>query len=354
MKKILINVLIFILIVSFSSIFIGCTTSVSAESTTTSVSAESTKTNLPEKAAAGATNKWDITYICHAPNIDFFQPTKEGAQDFIKIWGEDRVNFNWTGPQKYSVESHVDIVQQAIPKSDAIVLTAPDPVAFNKVIADAKNAGLPVVVFNADAPTSERDAFVGQDRVFAGMQMGEAAVEYANKYLPDRGKGEIKYFITAAYGGHSAIEEIINGYKLVLNKDPRFVNVVDNYLIITNDPVQAYSTVENQMLATPGVDFILGSCSLTYVAGQYVRKNGLQDKVHVFGVTVDSTALDLLKDGSMKELSDQNPYMQGYVTMSLLYAYLENNRPIKGMNCNTGASIVTKENMSTWENFLKK
>lgn len=353
MKKLLI-VLVPIIVIAIISVFgfSGCKTAASEEvagdgAAAEEVSEDAGGEDVEEKVVAG--EKIRITNICHQPHIEFFGVAKVGIQDFVdSVWGWDKVDVTWTGPLpgEWSVEKQIEIIEASIPNSDAIICTAPDPTAFNEVIQKVKDAGLPCILYNADAPDSARDIFVGQDRYNTGVSVGKEVIKYADEHYADRGEGEIKYAISIAFAGHSALEKINQGYRDVLDQDPRFVSVVPDYIVTGTDPIGVYDTWQNAVLSYPDLDFVMHCDACGGYTGQVIKDNDLSDQINVFTVCSSTLDLDMLKAGAMKFVADQNQYLQGYLPMSLLYLYFEMGMPVleAGMNLDTGYIPITAEN----------
>jgi len=354
------KVIISLIIISMIGVFCfsGCKSAVeeaaAGEEVEEAAAGEEVEEAAGEEEQVVANEKIRITNICHQPHIEFFGVAKVGIKDFVdNIWGWDNVDVTWTGPLpgEWSVEKQIEIIEASIPNSDAIICTAPDPTAFNEVIQKAKDAGLPVILYNADAPDSGRDAFVGQDRYETGVSVGKEVIKYADENLADRGEGEIKYAISIAFAGHSALENINRGYRDVLDKDPRFVSVLPDYIVSGTDPLGVYDNCQNAVLSYPDLDFILHCDACGGYSGQVINDNNLQDQIAVFTVCSSTLDLDMLKAGAMKFVADQNQYLQGYIPMSLLYLYFELGMPVidAGMNLDTGYIPITQDNID--ENY---
>ena len=93
---------------------------------------------------------------------------------------------------------------------DAIAVALVDRVAFNRPIERARAAGIPVFAYNADAPKSGRQAYVGQDLFAAGVKMGEriAALvpsEQVALFISTPGACCTIRFRNAICGSHAAV-----------------------------------------------------------------------------------------------------------------------------------------------------
>src|SRR5260370_25299863 len=57
--------------------------------------------------------------------------------------------------------------------ADGVAVSLIDLKAFNQPVSAALSAGIPVVAYNADAAGNARLAYIGQDLLKAGQQMGQ-------------------------------------------------------------------------------------------------------------------------------------------------------------------------------------
>ena len=57
-------------------------------------------------------------------------------------------------------------------KANGIATMLIDPTAFTAPVKAALKAGIPVVAYNADEPQTGRLAYIGQDLLVSGQQMG--------------------------------------------------------------------------------------------------------------------------------------------------------------------------------------
>ena len=72
--------------------------------------------------------------------------------------------------------------------ADGIAVSLIDLHAFNAPVEAALKAGIPVVAYNADAPSNKRLSYIGQNLKLAGEQMGE-------RIVADVGSGDVALFI---------------------------------------------------------------------------------------------------------------------------------------------------------------
>ena len=136
---------------------------------------------VPALGRAAEGKRYKFVVITHATAVPFFVPVRKGAEDAGKLVGAD---VTYTGPAGFDIQRQVEFMKSAIAqKVDGIACTLPDPTAFSDVVSEARSKGIPVIAINADAPKSERMAYIGQGNYEAGRSMGEQIT----KLLPQGG-----------------------------------------------------------------------------------------------------------------------------------------------------------------------
>src|SRR5437764_5211153 len=129
---------------------------------------------------------YKFVFVNHVTTNPFFTPTQYGIADACKLFG---CTYQWTGSENSDVNQMVNAFNSAITaKADGIGVSLIDLHAFNAPVEKALAAGIPVISYNADAPTNKRLSYTGQDLKLAGEQMGERVVSAV-------GSGEVGLFI---------------------------------------------------------------------------------------------------------------------------------------------------------------
>ena len=81
-----------------------------------------------------------ITFVTHDLGAGVFAPVRRGMEDACKQINAD---CEFLGPQTFDQTQQVAILEAAIAKKpDAIVMTRPDPSAYNGVLKKAIDAGI--------------------------------------------------------------------------------------------------------------------------------------------------------------------------------------------------------------------
>ena len=161
--------------------------------------------------------RWKFVFVNHVTTNPFFVPTQYGIQDACGLLGCD---FQWAGSANADVGEMVNAVNAAIAsKASAIATCIVDPKAFDKPIANALAAGIPVFSYNADAPAgggNQRLAYIGQDLYKSGVAMGEKIVGMIDS-------GTVALFI--ATPGQLNIQPRLDGASDVIKKSGKQITI---------------------------------------------------------------------------------------------------------------------------------
>jgi simple sugar transport system substrate-binding protein len=257
----------------------------------------------------GSSKPLKFTMVNHVTTNVFFTPTQSGAQDACKLLG---CTYQWTGSATSNVSEMVNSINTAVTAGvNGIATTLIDPTAFTKPVAAALAAKIPVVAYNADEPTTGRLAYIGQDLLVSGQQMGA----HIASLVPS---GDIGLFI--ATPGAANIQPRIDGALQTLKAHPS----IKPHVVATGAAVPAELTVINSYAVghpnTKGL-FAVDAGS-TQGCAQTIQKLGLAKK-GVKGGGYDLTPIteQLLAAGDIQFTIDQQPYLQGFLPILELYVY---------------------------------
>ena len=258
----------------------------------------------------GVSASYHFVLVNHVTTNVFFTPTQSGAADACKLLG---CSYTWTGSATSNVPEMVNSINSAVTaKANGIATSLIGPTAFNKPVAAALAAGIPVVAYNADEPTTGRLAYIGQDLYVSGQQMGQHIVSL----LPSG--GQIGLFI--ATPGAANIQPRIDGAKATLASHSN----IKADVVATGAAVPAELTVIDSWATghpTAKGMFAVDAGSTQGLA-QTIQKHGLKAKGWVGG-GYDLTPIteQLLAAGAIEFTIDQQPYLQGFLPILELYLY---------------------------------
>ncbi|NGN68125.1 sugar ABC transporter substrate-binding protein [Streptomyces sp. A7024] len=288
------------------------------------------------------TPKWRFVFVNHVTTNPFFTPTQYGAQDACALLGAD---FQWTGSKDSSVQEMVSAMTSAVSaKADGIAVAVVDKNAFKSPVDKALDAGIPTVSYNADGskgdPGTSRLCYIGQDLYESGVQMGERIADL----MPDG--GDAVGFI--ATPGSLNIQPRIDGAADAIKasgKDISFKSVASGAELPKElSTIDAYASGHKDLKGMFAVD--AGS---TEAVGKVMKKYDLKGKgVVAGGFDMNPNTLTSIKEGSLDFTIDQQPYLQGFLTVLYLWMYRLSGGLVMPSITDTGLLFVTEDTVDPY------
>ena len=283
--------------------------------------------------------KWRFTFVNHVTTNPFFVPTRYGAEDACALLG---CTYQWTGSEKSIATDMVNALNTAVSAGvDGIAVCLVDQAAFNDPVEKALQAGIPVVSYNADVPTNKRLCYIGQDLFVSGKGLGQRIVEL----VPE---GEVVGFI--ATPGQLNIQPRLDGAKAAIKDSGKNITLTEiSTGAALNDEVSA---VEAYFAGHPNIKgmFAVDAGSTAAVA-KTMAEHQLQSKgVHAGGFDLLPTTLEAIAKGDLDFTIDQQPYLQGFYTVLVLFLYKISGGLTGPSDINTGLNFVTKSSVNPFLN----
>jgi simple sugar transport system substrate-binding protein len=281
--------------------------------------------------------QWKFVFVNHVTTNPFFVPTRYGAEDACALLG---CTYQWTGSEKSIATDMVNALNTGVSaKADGIAVCLVDLTAFNDPVEKALAAGIPVVSYNADAKDNKRLCYIGQDLFLSGKGLGQRIVELV-------GEGEVVGFI--ATPGQLNIQPRLDGAKEAIKESGKKItlNEVATGPTVNEElsRIQAYYTGHPDLKGMFAVD--AGS---TEGVAKTMAANKLREKgVHAGGFDLLPTTLDAIKKGDLDFTIDQQPYLQGFYTVMVLFMYKISGGLTGPSDINTGLKFVTKTSVDPY------
>lgn len=294
-----------------------------------------------DDAAAGKANtpRMKIAMITHAaPGDTFWDLIRKGAEAAA---AKDNVKLIYSNDPNAATQAN--LIQNAIDqKVDGIAVTLAKPDAMKDAVAKAEAAGIPVVGFNAGLDNWKEQGlleYFGQDESVAGEALGNKLNDLGAKHN----------ICVIQEQGHVALEARCAGVKKT------FKGKTENLYVNGTDMPSVKSTITAKLKQDSGIDYVvtLGApYALTSV--QSVSDAGSKAKVATFDLNKD--LVKAVQDGSVQFAVDQQPYLQGYLSVDSLWLYKTNGNFSGGgvAPVLTGPAFVDKDNVESVASFAAK
>jgi simple sugar transport system substrate-binding protein len=258
----------------------------------------------------GSSKSYKFVFVNHVTTNPFFVPTQYGAADACKLLG---CSYQWTGSASSNVNEMVNAVNTAVTSAaDGIAVALIDLHAFNSPVQSALSANIPVLAYNADAVGNPRLAYIGQDLLKAGQQMGQHIVSL----VPS---GDVGLFI--ATPGAANIQPRIDGAKQSIKASGKPITA---HTVATGAAVPAeLSTIDAYWVGHPNTKGLFAvDGGSTQSTAQVMQKYNLHSKgVKAGGFDLTPITQQLLAAGNIDFTIDQQPYLQGFLPILELYLY---------------------------------
>ena len=273
-----------------------------------------------------------LAFVTCAVDAKFFEPVRKGMNDAGGMMG---VECDFIGTEGIDVATQAQMVRQAVEDGyDGIAVNIIDPEAFDRVIRETVDKGIPVVGFNVDdhATPNARLSSVNQ-RLY---EAGQSLAEHVLPHIPDGAH----VLMTMHDEGVSALEDRLAGEQAVLKKK----NARWTVIVTGNDSTKGADVVTEALKANPNTRIVLGTGqSDTEAAGKAIEKSFAGQGYWSAGFDLSPETLRLIHGGHIRCTVDQQPYIQGFYPVIQLTLYLRYG--IVPSDIDAGAAIVDAANV---------
>ncbi|THA64215.1 sugar ABC transporter substrate-binding protein [Streptomyces sp. A0958] len=280
-----------------------------------------------EGRSAVNTPRWTFAMVTHSGDGDtFWDIVQKGAKMAAQ---KDNINFLYSHDDEG--QQQAQLVQAAIDKKvDGLIVTLAKPDAMKDVVAKATRAGIPVITVNSGSAESKKYGaltHIGQDESIAGEAVGEEL----------NARGRKKALCILHEQGNVGHEQRCAGAKKTF--DGRMQNL---YVEGTNMPdVQA--SIEAKLQADKDIDAVV-TLGAPFADAAVKAKQTAGSKAEIDTFDLNPKVAASLQAKALGFAVDQQPYLQGYEAVDLLWLYRYNRNVLGGGRpVLTGPQIVTSD-----------
>lgn len=296
------------------------------------------KASASQGKAAVNTPEWTFAMITHSGDGDtFWDIVQNGAKQAAV---KDNINFLYSHDAE--AQQQAQLVDAAVDKKvDGIIVTLAKPDAMKAAVDRAVKAGIPVITVNSGSDVSKEFGaltHIGQDETVAGRAVGEE--------LNERGRERVLCVLHEQ--GNVGHEQRCDGVK------ETFDGKVENLYVEGTNMPDVQSSIGAKLQADKKIDAIVTlGAPFADTAAKAKAETGSKAEIDTFDLNGKVAAG--LKDGTLGFAVDQQPYLQGYQAVDLLWLYKYNadvlggGRPVL-----TGPQIVTKEQAAELAEYAER
>ncbi|MGW6898901.1 sugar ABC transporter substrate-binding protein [Streptomyces sp. NBC_01727] len=291
-----------------------------------------------EGRSAVDTPRWTFAMVTHSGDGDtFWDIVQRGAEQAAV---KDNIKFLYSHNDE--AQQQAQLVQAAIDqKVDGLIVSLAKPDAMKDVVAKATRAGIPVITVNSGS--AESKAFgalthIGQDESIAGEAVGDEL----------NARGRKKALCILHEQGNVGHEQRCAGAKKAF--DGQMQNL---YVEGTNMPdVQA--SIEAKLQADKSIDAVV-TLGAPFADAAVKARRTAGSKAEIDTFDLNAKVATALQDKTLGFAVDQQPYLQGYEAVDLLWLYRYNRNVLGGGRpVLTGPQIITSKDAAELAEYTKR
>lgn len=246
-----------------------------------------------------------IAMMPKAKGDPYFISTRQGADSAAKELG---VQLLWDGPTDLDPAKQNEVVEAWITRGvDAIAVSVENKVAISTVLRKAREHGIKVLTWDADASPDARDFFVNQA---TPQGIGYTLTDEAARVMD--GAGELA-IITASLSAANQNEWITYIKQRLAQKYPRIALVAIQPS--DGDRDRAFAETQTVLKVHPKVKVIMGIAAPAVPgAAEAVQQSGRGD-VKVIGLSLPNMCRPYIKSGVIESIVLWNTLDLGYLTV---------------------------------------
>jgi simple sugar transport system substrate-binding protein len=321
----------------------ACSMSAAKDSSSSASSGSSNAASAPS-GGAGTSGKGPKIFVIGGKSDDpFWSRVKRGADDAAKVVKAQGGSVTWLAPKDYNNlgPDAAKLIDTAMTEG-ANGVVGPDwvPEAEDASFKKAVAGRAPLVIFNAGGVDAARSVgalnYVGSDEATAGKAGGE--------FFGKSGQKNVLCINTlpGAANSEARCKGIADGIQESGGKSSQLPLPSSKF----GDPTAVSQAIKAALLKDPSIDGVVTiSTGDANSAAQAIQQGNLGSKVKLGTFDLDPTQLQRIKAGQQLFAIDQQPYMQGYLAVSMLNAYIQWGINLPQKPLLTGPAIISADNV---------
>lgn len=288
--------------------------------------------------AAVDTPRWTFAMVTHSGDGDtFWDIVQNGAKQAAV---KDNINFLYAHSDE--AQQQAQLIDSYVAKGvDGLIVTLAKPDAMKAAVEKAVKAGIPVITVNSGAAQSKSFGaltHIGQDEAVAGEAVGDE--------LDKRGRKKALCILHEQ--GNIGHEERCAGAKKTFGGE-----LVNLYVDGTNMP-DVKASIEAKLQSDKAIDAVVTlGAPFADAAVQAAKSAGSKAEIDTFDL--NAKVATALQAGTLGFAVDQQPYLQGYEAVDLLWLYRYNADVLGGGKpVLTGPQIVTKDQAGALKEYTER
>lgn len=282
----------------------------------------------------------DIAVIAGSVEDAFMDKIKKGVDDATAMVTANGGTVQYLRTQNYENfgPDLVTLINQAVAQGvDGIAIPVWVPDAQIPALQAAREKGIVIMQYNSGLPVMGDVGainYFGSDEYAAGVGGG--------KYLAEHGAKHILCHIQVP--GAINLTERCKGVTDGATAAGATVTVLETPPNLDGDVTGTAEAFKAALIGDPTIDAVVSCANFGAAAGaNAVEQIGGKQMIGAFDF--DSAALDRIKAGTQTMAIDQQPYLQGFLATSMLFAHLKFGTNISTNPVLTGPAIIDAANV---------
>lgn len=273
----------------------------------------------------------------------FWSKVKKGADDAGKVAELTGGSVTWLGPQNYDNlgPDAAKLIRTALSQNPSAVV-GPDwvPEAMDDAFKEVVAAGVPLIIYNSGGMDAAKRLgalnYVGNEEYPAGLGGGE--------YFG--GKGSKNVLCVNTLPGATNTEDRCKGIADGIAKSGGKSSQLPLPSSSFGNPTAVAEAIKAALLKDDTIDGLITiSAGDANSAANAIMQANAGEKVKLASFDMDETGLQRIKDGTQLFSIDQQPYLQGYLAVSLLNGHVNYGLDLPTKPVLTGPGIVDASNV---------
>lgn len=266
----------------------------------------------------------------------FWEDVLQGFQDAEKEYESHGVHLIQKNMRELSADEQLRCLQELLDEGvDGLLI----PGMNSQIITDFVNRvpdRIPVITLNNDIPDSRRLCFVGQNLYEAGMAAGRLMAMITRKsgrIIAFAGRGKTLAHIERYEGFRKSLQELRPD--LSLDGPTQHVETEE----------ATYEIAKKLLAEDPSIVGIYVACEGGVGAAKALKESGRRPDVKMVCFDMLAGIRDAVKEDIIDVTIGQEPYLQGYLPVKLMYEYLTYGTVPPHKKLYTAIDIRVKENI---------
>jgi LacI family transcriptional regulator len=267
----------------------------------------------------------------------FFRDIDMGIREAAKAYEPNGVNLEIITESKFDAESQINDIDRLIEKKvNGIIMAGVDTVEVRKKINGVAK-DIPFITYNTDVRKTDRLCYVGQNHVAAGRTAGDLMLRVI--------RGKIgKIVILISHIDIRSHRERKDGFEAILRSagvPESKVEVLETY---ESDQL-AYDLIATSLRNGKDITGVYSAGGGQVGVGKALAESGKGHDICAICHDTLPETMQYVKEGIVDFTIAQDPYLQGYMPIKIMYQYIALNILPKEDKLYTNIDVRLKDNI---------